>query len=38
MMPEKITNDGDEDILQDEDFVENNPEFPDMEEYDERKA
>ena len=35
MMPEEITNDGNEDILQDEDLTEDNPEFPDMEDDDE---
>lgn len=34
MTPERVTNDGDEDILQDEDFVENKSEFPEMEEDD----
>jgi len=31
-MPENIEDDGDEDILQDEDSVEENDEFPEMEE------
>lgn len=34
MMPDEIENDGNEDILQDEDLIEDDSEFPEMEKED----